>query len=154
MLGAELLAGPLKVIHHRQDLRHVGAGDLQLQIIPVAALTLAEIIEIGGHPHVLAAQVLVFGLQGSEFSLQLAQAVTALGPGGIGGIGGGGSLLSGRLARGLRRGIARGGRVGRAAAGGGVRRGGGSLRRIVGELGNRCRVAAHAACRASRVPIC
>ena len=70
-LGSELLAGAIEIVDDRQDLAEGGTGDLQLQVVVVAALTLAEVVEVGGDAHVLAAQALVFALQGSQLSLEL-----------------------------------------------------------------------------------
>ena len=70
-LRIELLAGPLEIIHHRQDLAEGGAGDLQALILLITALALAEVIEVGGDAHVLAAQGLMLGPQGLQLTFQL-----------------------------------------------------------------------------------
>ena len=71
VLGIKLLAGPLEVVHHRQDLAEGGAGDLQALVLLVAGLALAEVVDIGGNPHGLGAQTLVLAAQGRKFRLQL-----------------------------------------------------------------------------------
>ena len=72
-LGIELLASPIEVVDHRQDLAEGVAGDLEAQILLIAALALPEVVEISGDPHVLLAQGLVLQPQGSQFGLQLLQ---------------------------------------------------------------------------------
>jgi hypothetical protein len=76
MLGVELLAGPIKIVHHRQDFSEGGAGDLQALILTVPGLALAEIIEVSRQAHVLAVEVVVLAFKGDQFGLQLS------GPGG------------------------------------------------------------------------
>ena len=73
MLGVELLARSLEVVDHREDLGHGGTGDLQLQVLLVAALALAVVVEISRNAHVLTSQALVLGLKGGELPLQLPQ---------------------------------------------------------------------------------
>ena len=121
MLGAELLARPLEVVEHRQDLAQGAAGDLQAQIVVVPALTLAEVVEISSQTHVLAVEVVVLGPQGTELGFQLGNAL-----GGRVGLGRLGLVIRGRrLALGL-------GRLPQIAG-----RLVGAL--VVGRLGNRCR---------------
>jgi hypothetical protein len=74
-LGIELLAGPVEVIDHRQDLAEGAAGDLDAEIVLVPALALAEVVEIGGDPHVLLLHALVFRAQGGQLGLKGLEAV-------------------------------------------------------------------------------
>ena len=74
-LRIELLTGALEVVDNREDLAQGRADQLLTQIILIPALTLAEIIEISGDPHVLTLQSVVFGTQGLQLLLQLLQAL-------------------------------------------------------------------------------
>ena len=78
-LGIELLAGPVEVVHHRQNFTEGGAGDLEAQIVLVAALAFTEVVEVCGDAHVLALEALVFGLQGLQTRIQVGTAANDLG---------------------------------------------------------------------------
>jgi hypothetical protein len=76
-LGVELLAGAVEVVDHRQDLAEGAAGDLDARIFLIPTLALAEVVEIGGHPHVLPAQTFVLRLKGGQTGLQFGHAIRA-----------------------------------------------------------------------------
>ena len=80
-LGIQLLTGPLEVVHYGQDFAQGGAGDLGALILLIAALALAEVVEIRGDPHVLTADGLVLSLEGGQFGLELADTLLRVGTG-------------------------------------------------------------------------
>jgi hypothetical protein len=79
MLGVELLAGAIEIVHHWQDLTEGGAGDLQALILAVTGLALAEIVEVGRQTHVLAIEVVVLALECAQFCRQLGGSVDCSG---------------------------------------------------------------------------
>ena len=70
-LWIELLTSAFKVVHNWQDLAQRAAGELQLEVVLIATLPLAEIVEISGNAHVLTAQGFVLFPQAVVLSLQL-----------------------------------------------------------------------------------
>lgn len=71
MLGIQLLPCPVEVIDHQQSLTQGGAGDLKAQVFAVAALALAEVVQVGSQTHVLAVEGLMLCLECRELDSQI-----------------------------------------------------------------------------------
>ena len=67
----QLLTGPLEVVDDGENLREGRADQLLTHVVLVAALALAEVVEIRRNAHVLAVERLVLLLQRAQLLLEL-----------------------------------------------------------------------------------
>ena len=68
-LRIKLLTSAIEVINNREDFSQGAAGDLQLQVVLIPALTFAEIVKVGRDAHVLTTQGFVFLAEGAVLAL-------------------------------------------------------------------------------------